>query len=328
MALIPTDDKHRLQILAGTLGRVRGHTFEKYLTEKINEIEWRKTPLHTINTGHLHIGAPAKNLMDYILRSKGVKQDEIKAVRAWWLGGLATLGEGDEVLEEGIVVDKSKSDILVRVETKSSQITIGVSVKSCSKKSPTNDQLYFTTAIAFCNLLRQNHIEVSQDFQDGLRMFCGDAGYRPIDRKSTEELASRKSDPSRYFYEELPSSNRLAIANTLTHFQEQITRILLQKAYPNDPYEPEFIIPQTKKYDSIEEVDSAIFTVDELIGYSQKISSFTTKDYVIRKGTYKHDDSVHQAPRFGYIQFQRGGQKQHPTQLQFNLQAGYFRRLP
>tara|TARA_R100000808_G_scaffold23266_1_gene51440 strand:- start:49 stop:249 length:201 start_codon:yes stop_codon:yes gene_type:complete len=37
-----------------------------------------------------------------------------------------------------------------------------------------------------------------------------------------------------------------------------------------------------------------------------------------------HPDFFHEAPRFGIIQMQRGGQKQHPTQLQFNLEAGYF----
>ena len=35
----------------------------------------------------------------------------------------------------------------------------------------------------------------------------------------------------------------------------------------------------------------------------------------------------HLAPRFGIVQMQRGGQKQHPDQLQFNLEAGYFYKL-
>ena len=33
------------------------------------------------------------------------------------------------------------------------------------------------------------------------------------------------------------------------------------------------------------------------------------------------------APRFGIVQMQRGGQAQHPEQLQFNLQAGYFYKI-
>ncbi len=40
-----------------------------------------------------------------------------------------------------------------------------------------------------------------------------------------------------------------------------------------------------------------------------------------------HPGVVHQAPRFGVIQMQRGGQKQHPEQLQFNLEASYFRKI-
>lgn len=50
--------------------------------------------------------------------------------------------------------------------------------------------------------------------------------------------------------------------------------------------------------------------------------------YAVRKGTYKDPLGVqHEAPRFGIVQMQRGGQKQHPTQLQFNLKAGYFYKI-
>lgn len=328
MALIPIDEKHRLQILAGTLGRLRGHDFEKYLTQAINDIDWSLTDTTSLGAGHLHVGAPAKNLIAYILNAMGIDQSDVQEIQAWWLGGLATLNKGDLVISDGIVVAKSKSDILLRITTSTSENTIGVSVKSCNKKSPTNDQLYFTTATGFVNLLKQNHLIVSDEFLNGMKMFCGDIGFRPFDLLSKEELANRKSDPSRFFFEELPDVNKTSIVDFFTNYQEQVTRILLQKAYLNDPYEPEFVIHQTKKYDSIDTLESAIFTTDELIGYSQKSSSFSTKEYVIRKGTYKSDDSVHQAPRFGFIQFQRGGQKQHPTQLQFNLQAGYFYKLP
>ena len=57
-------------------------------------------------------------------------------------------------------------------------------------------------------------------------------------------------------------------------------------------------------------------------------SGFSHKEYSVRKGSFKDPEGVkHQAPRFGIIQMQRGGQKQHPTQLQFNLQAGYFYKI-
>lgn len=327
MALIPTDDQHKLQILAGTLARLRGHDFEKYLAAAINEIDWAKADIAQLGSGHLHIGAPAMNLIAYILRHLSVRQNELISIKAWWLGGLATLNKGDTVLNEGIVVAKSKSDILLRITTISSEVTVGVSVKSCNKKTPTNDQLYFTTAVGFAHLLETNHIPVSEDFLVGMRMFCGDKGYRPIDLFEPAALKERVSDPNRYFFEELPLANKKAIAGMFTNTQEQIARVLLQKAYANDPYEPEFVIHQTKRYDSISKLESAIFTTDELIGFSQRFATFTTKEYVIRKGSFKSDNSVHEAPRFGYIQFQRGGQKQHPTQLQFNLQAGYFYKV-
>ena len=49
------------------------------------------------------------------------------------------------------------------------------------------------------------------------------------------------------------------------------------------------------------------------------------KGYSVRKGQYRDPEGAeHEAPRFGIVQMQRGGQKQHPTQLQFNLKAGYF----
>jgi len=328
MALIPTDDQHKLQILAGTLGRLRGHDFEKYLTGAINEIDWPKTNIAQLGAGHVHVGAPAMNLIAYVLRHLQLRQEELIRIQAWWLGGLATLSKGDTVLNDGIVVAKSKSDILLRIATKASEVTVGISVKSCNKNTPTNDQLYFTTAVGFTNLLIANHIPASEDFLVGMRMFCGDKGFRPADLLDADALQKRVSDPSRYFFEELPATNKQAVVDMFTTMQEPITRVLLQKAYPNDPYEPAFVIHQTRKYASIDTLESAIFTVDELIGYSQQFSPFTTKEYVIRKGSFKADNAVHQAPRFGYIQFQRGGQKQHPTQLQFNLQAGYFYKLP
>ena len=65
----------------------------------------------------------------------------------------------------------------------------------------------------------------------------------------------------------------------------------------------------------------------EIVILSEQHSGYVLSEYRIHKGTYKNDTSSHLAPRFGFIQFQRGGQKQHPTQLQFNLKAGYFRHI-
>lgn len=65
-----------------------------------------------------------------------------------------------------------------------------------------------------------------------------------------------------------------------------------------------------------------------LIELSRRYSLFAYSIYRVKKGRFKEPEGVsHQAPRFGVIQMQRGGQKQHPTQLQFNLKAGYFYEL-
>ena len=63
---------------------------------------------------------------------------------------------------------------------------------------------------------------------------------------------------------------------------------------------------------------------------SKKYSGFTKKLYADRKKSRSVEDRkltkgiFHEAPRFGIIQFQRLGNKQNATQLQFNLEAGYF----
>jgi hypothetical protein len=62
-----------------------------------------------------------------------------------------------------------------------------------------------------------------------------------------------------------------------------------------------------------------------LVELSYNYCKFEKKKYSVRKGSYKDPEGVqHDAPRFGIVQMQRGGQTQHPEQLQFNLQAGYF----
>lgn len=156
-------------------------------------------------------------------------------------------------------------------------------------------------------------------------MFCGDPGFRPRD---SDRASSRKSDPDRWFFEELPQEGRMEIEGVFGTRQADITRLLLQLAYPNDPHPPEFLLHITKKAADITAADLALFSIDELIQKSCCFGSFSLKPYRIRKGRFKDDENTHFAPRFGFVQFQRGGQKQHPTQLQFNLQAGYFGQLP
>lgn len=97
------------------------------------------------------------------------------------MGGLATSGLGDEIFDDlGKAVKKSKSDILVEVLHAGGVQRLGISVKTCNKNTPTNDQLYFTTASAFSALLRTNGIEVSKEAEIALKMFCGDSDIDPL----------------------------------------------------------------------------------------------------------------------------------------------------
>ena len=93
---------------------------------------------------------------------------------------------------------------------------------------PTNAQLYFTTAIAFIKLLNDNGINVSNNALNALRQFCGDSGFRP---KDCTNIKNRKSDPRRYFWEEIDSSGRKELEKVFTENQNEITSLLLQKAY-------------------------------------------------------------------------------------------------
>lgn len=323
MALIPDNEK---QIEAGTVGRKRGHKFESLLTDAINDIDYVIKCTDTFADGHLHTGNPAHSLLSYIAREESIN---IVHVHAWWLGGLATSNNGDTVYDaKGNKITKCKSDVLLEItDSKHRTFRTGVSVKTCSKKTATNAQMFFTTATAFCKLLTDNGIKVSKTAKEGMFRFCGDEGYRPLDLMTDDELSNRISDPRRYYWEELPSKCLKEWEKIFKTNQDKITRLLFQKAYKNDPYPTDYILHQTVKYESFDSCPVALFTVDEIVKHSHKHSGFVLVPYKIRKGTYKKDKSEHSAPRFGFIQFQRGGQKQHPTQLQFNLKAGYFKHL-
>lgn len=324
MALNPTDRQHEVQIAAGIAGRQKGHRFESTLTTAINYLDTRSFSPGR-NSAHVFRGNPATLLLQYIANDQNLKILDAKAL---WLGGLATSGLGDVLLDErGAPITKCKSDVLIRITADSGIHTIGVSVKTCNKRTPTNDQMYFTTARAFTQLLRTNGILVREEAERGLSMFCGDMGYRPFDMMSREQLSLRTSDPNRYYWEEMSHRAQQDWQAIFREHQDQITMLLFQKAYKDDPYPPDYLLHQTVKYDDFCHCETALFSMKEIVDLSRKHSGFTLSEYVIRKGTYKHDDSKHLAPRFGFIQFQRGGQKQHPTQLQFNLKAGYFRHI-
>lgn len=325
MALKPLDEIHALQIQAGTLGRRAGHIFEDTIAQRINEFEY-PFKISSPGSGHVFQGDPATLLLQYI----GTRQNisDITTASALSTGALATSEKGKQWLSiNGANISRCKSDILVTISTDNKQnITIGVSTKQCNNSNPTNAQLYFTTARGFSNLLQSNGIAVSGNAIRALRQFCGDQGFRPSDNPA--QLADRRADPRRYFWEEIDAGGREEWERILANYQDEISRLLLRKAYIDDPFVPEYLLHKTKRAESWLSIESAIYSIDELVARSRAYQGFTTKPYSIRKGSYKDPvGTTHLAPRFGIIQMQRGGQQQHPEQLQFNLEAGYFYRI-
>ena len=315
MAQIAENKNHKFQIEAGAEGRIIAHKFEKVLSDEINNRFKHANVKPSSNNKHLFVGNPADILIKYI---SNYNNKTINRVKSFWLGALATANKGDILYDAyNNALKASKSDILLEINDNEK---IGVSVKSCNKKNPTNEQIFFTTAKAFCKLLRDNDIDVSDEAEIGLRMFCGDVGFRPLDMI---DCSSRLSDPERWFWEELSEPVLNEWENIFTKEQFKISKILLSKGYKDDPYSPEFVIHKYKKHSNIDECSIAVFGLDELCELSCKYNSFFTTDYVVRKGRFKNDPSLHKAPKFGFIQMQRGGQRQHPTQLQFNLKSGY-----
>jgi hypothetical protein len=326
MALNPQNSQHAIQIQAGILGRNAGHRFEVDLTDRLNNLPLPFVPVAIQNLeNHLFIQSPEISLLNYICSRE--KLSNVEKITAISTGVLATSEDGRRWLNvNGVQVSRCKSDVILTLQTRQKEITIGISTKQCNNKTPTNAQLYFTTARGFMNLLRENSFEISQNVENALRQFCGDEGFRPLD--FPEMLVGRTSDPRRFFWEEINKIGRIELENLFAVNQDEITRLLLQKAYLNDPFVPEYVLHKTKRANSWQQTEIAIYEVEELIELSRDYSGFQLKPYSVRKGSYKDAVGItHLAPRFGIVQMQRGGQLQHPTQLQFNLEAGYFYKI-
>jgi len=324
MALTPIDVNHALQIQAGIDGRNNGHEFEFELAESINSI------IDTVKvqqiTSNIILGEPSLALIHKALSFLGWEYcDEVSAIE---LGSLATAEEGKKLLKvDGVTIKACKSDILLTLTKDGESESIGVSVKQCKNIKPTNAQLYFTTATGFYNLLVNNGILLSDNAKVALRQFCGDVGFRPMD--TPELMNTRKSHPGRFFWEEVNTAGRVELETIFHEKQDDITRLLLQKAYLNDPYIPELLIHKTKKTIG-PDGEFAIYSIEELIYLSRQYSGFikTLRTEVSKSKSYELEKGLkHECPKFGIVQMQRGGQKQHPTQLQFNLQASYFYKI-
>lgn len=327
MALEPMNAGHLFQIQAGTKGRLKGHKFEERVTEELNRIDFMVDDLLIeCHQPNIYNGNPARALVKHISWDKGKR---INRLKAYWLGGLATAGEGATVLNvNGERVTGSKSDILVDVSYHDgSNERIGVSVKACSN----NAQLALTTASAFCGMLRDRGIYISEDAEIGLKMFCGEDGYRPMDGYLPKDISNipcnRMARPERWYWEELSDPVKKEWETILSVNQVEITMMLLQcaRTYKTDSYKPSYILHECKRHIDINECEVAVMSVKEFAVYSQLFDSFGVKEQIVRKGRYKGIDlAVHQYPHFGFIQFQPIGNRQNFSELQFNLKAKYY----
>lgn len=325
MALTPIDEAHALQIKAGTLGRKSGHQFEDNIVAKLDKFTY---PVEiSVLQGHIFQGDPAWILLCYICNKFSISR--VHTVRALSTGSLATSEIGKHwLVVNGIAVSRCKSDIILTITADNKfQITVGVSIKQCNKSRPTNAQLFFTTAQGFTNLLINNGIPVSKSGLVALKQFCGDPGFRPLD--ILKNINSRSIDPRRFFWEEIDPIGKFEWENIFSQHQTSISKLLFQKAYLDDPFIPEFLLHKTKSSPSWDTTEVALYTIDEILYLSECYRGFHKKMYTVRKGKFKDPvgTNPHEAPRFGIIQMQRGGQTQHPEQLQFNLEAGYFYKL-
>jgi len=198
MALTPIDEAHALQIQAGILGRQAGHSFEDNIVQTINGIQY-PLAVNAIGSSHVLRGDPARLLLHYI--GNRLQLTAISRAVALSTGALATSEDGKQWLSiNGANVSRCKSDLLLTFTLDDgSDVTIGVSTKQCNNKTPTNAQLYLTTARGFSNLLRSNGIAVTDAAVNSLRQFCGDVGFRPLDDAAA--MTGRRVDPRRFFWE-------------------------------------------------------------------------------------------------------------------------------
>ena len=324
MAQVTNNPTLQSQINAGVQGRQHGHSYESILADRLNKLPM---PFRTKGKISSYL---VKGRSELILLNKVMDfcdWNECCELQAFPTGRLATAENGTkELFIDGVSLRECKSDVIIKLKNKNGENKIvGVSVKQCNNRTPTNAQVFFSTATAFYRLVIESGFKLTDKALEAMKQFCGDSGFRPID---IEDCSSRISTPERYFWEEVDTQGRKEWEELFSSHQDEITKILLQKGYAGDPFPPQVILHKTKKSTSNDE-EIAIFTMDEFIQLSHEYSPFAYSKYRVKKGSHKEPKGIeHLAPRFGVVQMQRGGQKQHPTQLQFNLKAGYFYHTP
>ncbi len=144
-------------------------------------------------------GFPINILLDKILDL--LSWETFDKVEAYATGKLATSEYGNkQVFIEGKAITSAKSDVIIVAYHSNEKRVVGVSVKQCNNNTPTNAQVFFTTATAFYNLVKSNGIPITDHALKAMRQFCGDFGFRPLDDIDCSE---RVSTPERYFWEEI-----------------------------------------------------------------------------------------------------------------------------
>lgn len=295
MALTPINEIHALQIQAGTLGRKAGHLFEDNITSEINSLTYPyQCPL--AQQPHVCSGDPALLLLNYIGNREGFRT--IQSAVAISTGALATSEEGMQWLSiNGANISRCKSDLVIILTSEDGRVvTVGISTKQCNNKTPTNAQLYFTTALGFSNLLRSNGLAVSESAVYALRQFCGDPGFRPLDETNN---GGRLTDPRRYFWEEIDLQGRQEWEDILSYQQDTVSRLLFQKAYLNDPFTPDYLLHKTKASSGWNQTEVAIYSIDEIINLSRTYGGFRKRPYSVRKGSYKDPQGVEHDAQIG-----------------------------
>lgn len=288
MSLCPVSANHALQIAAGVKGRHSGRSFERELQSGLAAL-----PLPAERLEEHSLGDLSQVIVDCWLREWGWERLDRLTVQ---------------------IITGSKSDLWVTAGWEERSRAVGVSVKACSLKQPTNMQVHFTTAQAFCRALRGQGMAVSAEAEVELRKFCGEDGYRPLDANAVGRL----TDPRRWFWEELTVGARSEWSTIWGAHQELATKLVLCGAV----CPPEYLVHRVAPGWVV------VVRMSDLVAASVRQQGFAVKPYRVVKGRYPDPPGVwHEAPRFGIIQCQRAGQQQHPAQLQFNLQSRYFAAL-